>query len=147
MYFCWSKDVTSSLHLLNFIAPQMARGTTLNNHKSMLVFVLACGMRMYRYTYGWKNGLMSHFVFAEIRGSLPQCCTTTIWVAFTITCASLTLPAITCRKPFRRMRWPWKVSPKQTQVCNLCSCHYRIWYIIVSNSLTGCGVLKSSVVP
>jgi len=55
MYFYWSQDVTSSLHnLLNFIVPQMARGTTLNNHKSMLVDVLACGMRMYRHIYGWK---------------------------------------------------------------------------------------------
>ena len=57
MYFYWRQDTTSSLHnLLVFIAPQMARGTILNNHKSMLVNVLACGLRMCRYTYGWKMG-------------------------------------------------------------------------------------------
>ena len=50
IYFKWSQDVTSSLHnLLILIAPQVARGTTLNNHKSMLANVVACSMRMCRH--------------------------------------------------------------------------------------------------
>jgi len=57
MYFYWSQDVCSSLlNLLILITPQMARGTTLNNHKSMLVDVLACSIRMCRHIYGWKMG-------------------------------------------------------------------------------------------
>jgi hypothetical protein len=61
---------------------------------------------------------MRAYIFTEIWESHPQCCTTMTWAAFTITWASPTLHATTCRELCRRMRWPWRVFQKQSQVCD-----------------------------
>jgi len=62
---------------------------------------------------------MSTYVFAEIWGNLHHCCTTTTWAAFTTIWTSLTSHASTSRKPSKRMSWPWRVFPKQSQVGQL----------------------------